>query len=196
MLYVPGRSRSCATARAPENELKTSCARVGCPDMPQRVRPGRLRARPGLLLGMPLIVVVLRAVTAGRADALTCDHGVTHGLFSAADAPSACWRPYGPRSPFNKQIPDRAPSAADSRAIVEHMVRYGYEFGYKSHRFQLGSQGTRAGTGRARTSPWSPSTARITGGPVPARARTASSSTGSGFTSPPVRSPSNNGMVT
>ena len=111
--------------------------------MPPLVRPGRLRARLGLLLGMPLTVVVL-AVIAWPADALTCDQGVTHGLFPAADGPSACWRPYGPKSPFNKPIPDRAPAAADSRAIVEHMLRYSYEFGYKSHRFQLGSRGTRA----------------------------------------------------
>jgi hypothetical protein len=89
------------------------------------------------------LALVIAVVGAPRADALTCTSGTTFGAFSAADAPSACWRPYAPSSPFNKPIPQHPRLAPDSAAIVAHMQRYGYQFSGGGHGFALHSRGSR-----------------------------------------------------
>lgn len=99
--------------------------------------------RMALAVGTALAALLLAAVGAPRAEALACNSGTTFGTFSGVNAPSACWRPYATGSPFNKPIPADARIAADSAAIVVHMLRYGYHFSGDSHGFTLQSQGSR-----------------------------------------------------
>jgi hypothetical protein len=47
------------------------------------------------------------------------------GTFRAGRWPSACWRPYSARSPFNKAIPSSPRLLSDSSAIVRRMVGWG-----------------------------------------------------------------------
>ncbi len=88
-------------------------------------------------------MILVLAVVAVRADALACNSGSTFGTFSAANAPSVCWRPYGPTSPFNKPIPAGARVASESALIVAHMMRYGYQFSGGNHGFSFDNQGSR-----------------------------------------------------
>ncbi len=46
------------------------------------------------------------------------------GQFSTGHWPPACWRPYGPSSPFNVPIPENPPLASDSAKIIKYMKRH------------------------------------------------------------------------
>jgi len=56
------------------------------------------------------------------------------GSFSVGHWPPACWRPYGPRSPFNTPIPAKPRLAGDSSRIVAFML---------AHRWSLEGSGGR-----------------------------------------------------
>jgi len=66
------------------------------------------------------------------------------GSFSVGHWPPACWRPYGPSSPFNTPIPTHPRLAPGSAAIVAYMHSRGWTFeGDRSHRFTIDSGGSR-----------------------------------------------------
>lgn len=50
------------------------------------------------------------------------------GSFSVGHWPPACWRPYGPRSPFNVPIPRNPRLAPDSQAIAAYMRSRDWSF--------------------------------------------------------------------
>jgi hypothetical protein len=62
------------------------------------------------------------------------------GSFSAGNWPSACWRPYGPTSPFNRELPSNPRLASDSSGVVADLEHYGTTLN-RSGRFQLDSNG-------------------------------------------------------
>jgi hypothetical protein len=51
--------------------------------------------------------------------------GPTRGPFRPGRWPGACWRPYGPRSPFNQPLPARPRLAPRSAAIVHRLLGFG-----------------------------------------------------------------------
>lgn len=50
------------------------------------------------------------------------------GSFSSGHWPSACWRPYGPRSPFNSSIPSNPRLSRESTAIIRYIVGHRWSF--------------------------------------------------------------------
>ncbi len=62
------------------------------------------------------------------------------GSFSAGNWPSACWRPYGPTSPFNQPLPANPRVAPASAGIVADLAHYNYTFNGGS-KFFLSSNG-------------------------------------------------------
>lgn len=99
----------------------------------------RTRRRRTLIL---LAVVALAAVVAASAAALVdpsegpvvvarqgpapCPR--QFGSYHVGHWPPACWRPYGPESPFNRTIPARPRLAPESTAIVRRMASRGWHF--------------------------------------------------------------------
>lgn len=63
------------------------------------------------------------------------------GSFSVGHWPPGCWRPYGPNSPFNREIPADPSVAPDSSAIVGHFLRYHIHFQGGPGRFALTTPG-------------------------------------------------------
>ena len=60
------------------------------------------------------------------------------GSFSLGNWPPACWRPYGPSSPFNTPIHANPRLAPESAAIVAYMRSRGWSFeGDRSHRLTI-----------------------------------------------------------
>jgi hypothetical protein len=87
----------------------------------------------GIALGLCASVVVASAPRAGAvppppavpgsgaAPSLSCGNG---RLFEGR-WPTSCWRPYSSTSPFNRQIPNGARIAPDSREIVARLLSFG-----------------------------------------------------------------------
>jgi hypothetical protein len=50
------------------------------------------------------------------------------GSFTVGHWPSACWRPYGPRSPFNTLIPSSPRLSPESSAITKYMLDHHWSF--------------------------------------------------------------------
>jgi hypothetical protein len=48
--------------------------------------------------------------------------GSSFGTFSSSNFPSACWRPYGAGSPFNRQLPANPVVASDSSSIIANLA--------------------------------------------------------------------------
>ena len=66
------------------------------------------------------------------------------GSFSLGNWPPACWRPYGPSSPFNTPIHADPRLAPESAAIVAYMRSRGWSFeGDRSHRLTIDTGGSR-----------------------------------------------------
>jgi hypothetical protein len=66
------------------------------------------------------------------------------GSFSVGNWPPGCWRPYGPRSPFNRLIPAVPRLAPESNAIVAYMTSHHWSFpGDHQGRFMLNAEGSR-----------------------------------------------------
>jgi hypothetical protein len=61
------------------------------------------------------------------ADSSVCAQAF--GSFSASNFPTACWRPYGSSSPFNRALPANPTIASDSSAIIANLNanQYGFE---------------------------------------------------------------------
>ncbi len=71
-----------------------------------------------------------------------CTQG--YGNFAAGRWPPACWRPYGPGSPFNTPIPANPRLAPESAAIVSYMVAQRWSFtSGRSGAFLYSANGTR-----------------------------------------------------
>jgi hypothetical protein len=75
------------------------------------------------------------AADAARSPRATC--GPTRGRFRVGRWPGGCWRPYGRRSPFNRPLPARPRLAANSRAIVRRLLRFG-----SPQHLEIGTAGT------------------------------------------------------
>jgi hypothetical protein len=82
---------------------------------------------------------VLLTAAAPAAEPAPCPQAF--GSFSAGHWPSACWRPYGPDSPFNKALPANPRVAADSSAIIASLNRYGDHFAGGGTEFAFVSSG-------------------------------------------------------
>jgi len=65
------------------------------------------------------------------------------GSFSVGHWPPACWRPYGPRSPFNTPIPADPRLAADSRRIVAFILAHRWSFEGSGGRPTIDAGGSR-----------------------------------------------------
>lgn len=77
-------------------------------------------------LGVALLAfVALSAFAPARGQAAACDYADGLGTFKAGVWPGACWRPYGPESPFNRPVPAGAPSMNGSEAMIDRLRRGG-----------------------------------------------------------------------
>ena len=65
------------------------------------------------------------------------------GSFSVGHWPPACWRPYGPRSPFNTPIPPNPRLASDSRAVVAYVLGHKWSFDGPGGRLAIDADGSR-----------------------------------------------------
>jgi hypothetical protein len=65
------------------------------------------------------------------------------GSFSAGHWPPACWRPYGPRSPFNARLPSNPRLAGDSQRIVAYMLAHNWSFEGARGRLSIDAGGSR-----------------------------------------------------
>lgn len=94
-------------------------------------------------LALAGLVALARKEFGGRSTSAGC--GELFGSFST-DAhrwPPACWRPYGPNSPFNFALPSSAKTASDSGEIVHYMVAHGWSFASLGGAFVLNAKGSR-----------------------------------------------------
>jgi hypothetical protein len=67
-----------------------------------------------------------------------------YGSFGVGNWPPACWRPYGPKSPFNTPIPAHPRLAPDSASITRYMRARHWSFGSDhSGNLALEAQGSR-----------------------------------------------------
>jgi hypothetical protein len=66
------------------------------------------------------------------------------GSFGVGNWPPACWRPYGPNSPFNVPIPSHPRLASDSTAITSYIRSHHWSFeGDRHGRFTIDNGGSR-----------------------------------------------------
>jgi hypothetical protein len=94
---------------------------------------------------LALLVCLLLATNAGDARAAAKrDCSRQFGSFAVGNWPPPCWRPYGPKSPFNSAIPAAPRLAPESKAIVEYMLARDWSFP-DDHRgnFAIGAYGSR-----------------------------------------------------
>jgi hypothetical protein len=87
-------------------------------------RPPSLRAL--LAAAVSTCVLVMLAPGTGAAAIAPCPDAF--GSFSSRHEPTACWRPYGPMSPFNMPLPSSPRLAPKSQAIVARIVALGDHF--------------------------------------------------------------------
>jgi hypothetical protein len=92
--------------------------------MIRRTSPGLRFAALGAFLACVAGILVVLAVEPGSSTA-ACEPHNSLGRFSAANQPSACWRPYESSSPFNRRIPADAPATGDSARIVSTLLQGG-----------------------------------------------------------------------
>ncbi len=93
------------------------------------------------LLALLGVLAAARALTSTDADEWLCPG--KFGSFSAGHWPAACWRPYGPRSPFNTPIPQNPRLAGDSSRIVAFMLGRGWSFEGVRGRLSIDAGGSR-----------------------------------------------------
>src|SRR5262249_22529861 len=99
-----------------------------------------LAAAASICVLVALVLVVLLPASATGASAIASGPNA-FGSSSSQHVPPACWRPYGPQSPFNMQLPSDPQLAPDSQAIVDRMVALGDHFEGGPSRFALVSAG-------------------------------------------------------
>lgn len=101
------------------------------------------RHRRTTALGVVLVAIGLLA----GARALTANSEWlcpgTFGSFSAGHWPPGCWRPYGPRSPFNAPIPSNPRLARESKQIVAFMLGRNWFFEGARGRLSIDAGGSR-----------------------------------------------------
>ncbi|MHB1570258.1 MAG: hypothetical protein ACYC0H_13780, partial [Solirubrobacteraceae bacterium] len=100
-------------------------------------RPRGPRGIQGALLAVAVAVALVVTLTSGpggqrtvtepqppsiKVPAVTCNHPPPS---EPALAPTTCWRPYGPSSPFNRTIPASPPLVSNSAAIVRWLTSEG-----------------------------------------------------------------------
>lgn len=112
------------------------------------VRGARAAAAARSLLACALFagagLLALVAASAAKRGHAAAQCPQVFGSFSVGHWPPACWRPYGPGSPFNTPIPPNPQLAHDSSAIVAYMRSHGWSFeGDRSHRFMIDTGGSR-----------------------------------------------------
>lgn len=78
---------------------------------------------------------------AGTAAAGTLPCPSAFGSFSTGNWPAACWRPFGPQSPFNKELPANPRLSPDSAAIIADLMHYGYSFRGDGGHYAMTSNG-------------------------------------------------------
>jgi hypothetical protein len=97
-------------------------------------RGDRRRLRNSVRLG-PLVITVSRAPRSNRGVTPTRTSSTSpqacsaqFGTFSTDSQPGACWRPYGPDSPFNMPIPAAPRVSSQSGGIVQDLLQNGVHF--------------------------------------------------------------------
>jgi hypothetical protein len=67
------------------------------------------------------------------------------GSFATGNWPSACWRPYGPSSPFNVPIPANPVLSPESTAIIRYMTKrhWAFESNERGGNFTWDNRGSR-----------------------------------------------------
>jgi hypothetical protein len=122
----------------------------------RRHRGRRLRARAfaGALLALGLLSLALasngpgagaRPLATSRPATASATVGCQSqfGSFSVGKWPPACWRPYGPRSPFNRPIPASPRLSGESGAIVSYIGSQGWAFPHQGANFSMTAFGSR-----------------------------------------------------
>ena len=101
-------------------------------------------------LVLPL-AVLFSTLIIGSASADTSVCGQAFGSFSASNFPSACWRPYGSSSPFNRPLPANPTLAPDSASIIANLTANGDNFEGSTGQFAFTSDAGRDGVYYARS---------------------------------------------
>ena len=113
-----------AAAGAPVLALAVLIVMLVCADAAPAARGGAL---PASWLGVPGEAFALGSVPrSGSFGASAC--APAWGSFRVGNWPSACWRPYGPASPFNFAIPPNPRISGESTAIVGYMTAHHWAF--------------------------------------------------------------------
>ncbi len=95
----------------------------------------------GRLVVVPVVACVALVSTTGATASTVTPCPQQFGSLAAGSWPSACWRPYGPDSPFNKLLPADPKISPESGAIVADMMRLKYHFEGGGSRFDFTSWG-------------------------------------------------------
>ena len=74
------------------------------------------------------------------------------GSFSASNFPSACWRPYGSSSPFNRPLPANPAIAPDSASVITNLTANKVSFESNGSQFAFTSDDGRDGVYYSRSS--------------------------------------------
>jgi len=81
----------------------------------------------------------------GPASAASPTCAQAFGSFSASNFPSACWRPYGSNSPFNRQLPANPTIASNSGSIIANLTANKVNFEGNTGQFAFTSDDGRDG---------------------------------------------------
>ena len=109
----------------------------------------RIPRLSALVLPLALLFSVLM-IGSASADVSVCTQAF--GSFSASNFPTACWRPYGPSSPFNRSLPANPTIASDSAAIVSNLTANNVNFEGSANQFAFTSDDSRDGVYYSRPS--------------------------------------------
>lgn len=110
--------------------------------------PGRLLKRPaayvaGLVATATACLACGTSMAAPAAKHELCPERFGSFSTDAGRWPPACWRPYGPDSPFNTPIPPNPRIASDSAATVAYMRSSNWSIQGDGDRFVLSADGSR-----------------------------------------------------
>jgi hypothetical protein len=97
-------------------------------------------------------LVVPALASAGPASAASSVCAQAFGSFSQSNFPSACWRPYGADSPFNRPLPSSPTLASDSASIIANLTANNVNFEGGSGQFAFTSDDGRDGVYYSRPS--------------------------------------------
>ncbi|MFZ1995823.1 MAG: hypothetical protein WAU75_17055, partial [Solirubrobacteraceae bacterium] len=68
------------------------------------------------------LAILFSTLVIGSASAASSVCAQAFGSFSASNFPSACWRPYGSSSPFNRALPADPTIAPSSASIIANLT--------------------------------------------------------------------------